>query len=138
MTTTTALVYWLRADPAVAALVGARVYQQIPTQSPTYPFVVLQTVSRPLIYHLRGEGGIVTTRVQVDSYAQEQTGLDAKALVDEVAAAVDARLSGRVFVQGTVYVRACLCSDRIDTFERLELHAYRVLLDYYVWSTHKE
>ena len=134
MTTTTALLQWLKADPALTALVGARIYQQLLPQSPTYPNVVLQTVSQPLRYHLRGPLALLTTRVQVDCYAQEESGLDAKGLVDEVAFAVDARLSGRVFVQSTVHVRACLRANRIDTFESLELHAYRVLLEWLVWS----
>jgi hypothetical protein len=138
MTPTTALLHWLRDDPALELLVNGRIYQGKLPQSPDYPALILNTVSEPRRYHQRGEVGLVRTRLQIDAYAQEASGSDAKGLVDGVAAVVNARVSARSFVQGDVRVFVSYCDNKIDNFEE-KLLAHRVLLEYVVWSArHKE
>ena len=128
----TAIVFWLRADPGVAAIVANRVHPiQLP-QSPVYPASVVQTVSDPGLYHLRGRAGLSKARLQIDNYVQIKPGVDAVDLVDRLAAAVDAALGGKSFRQGAIGVRVATRTNDIDYFEEPEINAYRVLLEYLV------
>ena len=131
-TPTTALVFYLRADPAVAALVQGRVWQILLPQPAVLPAVVLTTVSEPEAYQLRGVAGVTPTRVQVDCYADERDGVDAKAEVDAVAAAVDTALSGRRVAAAEFLLSPVLRVNRIDSFEAEEVRAFRVMLEYVV------
>lgn len=133
----TGVVLKLQSDPAVVALTGGRIYQVHLPQGPDYPAVVVQTIAEPVPYHLRGTAGLVPTRVQVDAYAQEGPGIAPKTLVDQVAAAVDASLSGRVFMVGPappLQVFTVLRINRIDSYEAEEFRVFRVLQEYTVWS----
>lgn len=133
-TVATALVWWLRGDAAVMALVDGRIYQNLMMQGTRYPCLVLSTVSEPESYHQRGNSGLHTTRVQVEHYAQMASGLDAKQQVDDVAAAVDAALSGRRFTQADRFVESCFRANRIDNFEPPPINAFRVLLEFLIRS----
>lgn len=136
MTTTvrTAVIMWLRADPALAALVGARIYPVLLPQSPTYPAVVVTQITELVGYQLRGPAGLDETRIQIDVYAQVADGVDAVDLVDRVAHAVDARLSGSLFTHDTCRVRGCFRITWLDGFAAPEVEAYRVLLEYVIHS----
>ena len=138
MTLTTpadAVVVYLKADPAVAAWVGTRIYQAHLPQSPLYPAIVVQSVSEPRTYHARGANDLAQTRLQVDVYASETNGGNQQNVVDITAYTVDARLSGRVFAAGTppLAVRATFRANRL-TFYEAEDRLLRVMLEYVLWS----
>jgi Protein of unknown function (DUF3168) len=130
-----AIVYWLKADPALAALVGTRIYQVHLPQSPSYPAVLVQSVSEPVTYHARGPNNLVQTRIQVDSYASEAAGGNQLDVVNQTALLVDLRLSGATFRAGTppLSVRAVFRSNRLDLYEP-EDRLLRIMLEYLVWS----
>jgi hypothetical protein len=127
---------WLAADAAVAALAGARVYQLHLPQSPDYPAVVVQTVSEPVPFHLRGPAGLTATRVQVDAYAEANSGGDGKYTVDRLAAAIDRRLDGEGFAIGAppLAVTGAFRQNRVDLHEGEEVRLYRVMQEYLIWS----
>ena len=138
MTLTTpadAVVVYLKADPALAAWVGTRIYQAHLPQSPLYPAIVVQSVSEPRTYHARGVTDLAQTRLQVDVYASETNGGNQQNVVDVAAYTVDARLSGRVFAAGTppLAVRGTFRANRL-TFYEAEDRLLRVMLEYVLWS----
>lgn len=60
---------YLLAAPAIAALVGTRVYPLRLPQKATFPAIVLQRISDVRWSHLRGAGSLARPRFQVDCWA---------------------------------------------------------------------
>lgn len=137
MTVEQATLEHLKADSAVAALVGARVYQLKLPQKPTLPAVRVQLIDEPVRYHLRGSVAVMRARVQADSYAAEASGSDPYASVTALAAAVDAALSGQRWSDDgspvTIEVTGCFRQNRMVLYEAEELRLVRVMQDYYVF-----
>jgi len=76
---------FLKADPALGALVGTRIYSEfspqpataptaLQTAAPLYPRVVVQVVSASQEYHLGGPIGMVHARVQVSCLGRGPSG----------------------------------------------------------------
>lgn len=78
----------IRASSAVAALVGARVNWGAHPQGEPLPGIVLNMISGDTPRHMQGQGGMLSSRVQVDCYALT---IDA---AKQVSRAVIAALSG--------------------------------------------
>lgn len=76
MTPEQAVVERLLDLPAVVALVSSRIYQLRLPQNAALPAIRVQLVSEPTDYHLRGGSGMYRSRVQVDAFAQESSGMD--------------------------------------------------------------
>lgn len=138
MTLTTpvdAIVGYLKADPALAALVGTRIYQVHLPQSPTYPAIVVHSVAEPRSYHYRGPDNLARTRIQIDAYTSEHAGGNQKNVVDITAWTVEARLSGAPFQAGTpaLAIRATVRTNKLDLYEA-EDRLLRVMLEYLVVS----
>ncbi|WP_343347653.1 DUF3168 domain-containing protein [Sphingomicrobium sp. XHP0239] len=90
----------LKADPAVAAIVGAGVYWDERPQATAYPAVVLETIFGQRDQHLKGFDGFHSTRVQVNCFST--TKKEAVSLREAVIAAiVPAAAEG-----GTEFLRA--------------------------------
>lgn len=123
-------------DSAVAALVGARVYQLKLPQKPTLPAVRVQLIDEPLFYHLRGGSRLIRSRVQTDCYVNGEPST-AYAAVTALADAVDAALSACVFKAGgspaEISVEGVFRQSRGPGYEADELRLARVMQDYIVW-----
>lgn len=122
----------------VTAIVGERVYVDKLPQGGTFPAVLVQLVSEPTDYHLRG-GLRDRARVQVDAYASEATGVDAYAQVMSLADAIHgddagSGLSGWVGEIGSPALRitGILRVDRSRGYEPDELRLLRQRQDYMV------
>lgn len=68
----------LKQISALTALVGTRIYNAVAPQKCSSPFVVVRLASDQRDAHLRGLVGLGRTRVQVDYYVDEASGVDAK------------------------------------------------------------
>jgi hypothetical protein len=112
---------------AATAIVGARVYMLTFPQRPTLPAVRVQRVSDSEEMQLRGTGGSIVARVQVDSVALTR---EAAVALDE-AIAGDGAGSGLIGWQTAVVqlVRSRLTR---ETFDALELNQFKVMRDYEV------
>lgn len=66
---------FLRADPALGALVGNRIYSDIAPEDATWPHIVTQVISQPQEYAVNvGPIGLVHTRLQVSCWGKGATG----------------------------------------------------------------
>lgn len=123
----------LLACSAVTTLVGQRVYKDILPEQATLPAVRVQRISQVEDEHLRGVGGMNTSRVQIDSIAA--TKADAEAL--DAAVAGDGRGDDATGVLGwfgsfgspAFEVDAILPIDVRDTYEPDEHRQFRVMRD---------
>lgn len=115
-------------DPAVAALVGTRVYPKILPQSPTLPAITYQRISRVSVAdHLTGAGSLGRPRVQVDAWASTD------AAAETLGAAVKARLNGfKGTVAGEGDVKRIALETEGGQFDA-ELLLHRHTADYFVW-----
>lgn len=124
----------LAADASVAAIVGVRVYQLKLPQNATLPAVRVQLIDAIETYHLRGGSLTERSRVQVDAFAKEASGLDPYATVEPLADAIHAALSGIVFDGDDIRITGSLRVSRQPLYEPDELRDVRMTQDYIVWS----
>ena len=137
MTVETAIRTVLANDPGVTALVDGRVYQLILPQDADLPAVLVQLISEPTSQHLRGVDRLTGARVQTDVYAPTTSGTDPYAVAEDVAAAIDAALSGRKLDVGTGDGRHVANVQRLSRrplYEGGELREVRMQQDFAVWS----
>lgn len=133
---------------AVTAIVGSRVHQLVLPQEPTLPAIRVQLIDDVPSYHLRGENGLVPSRVQVDSYAGIASGQDPYARAGALASAVEGNWEGgspsppsglsgwRGSLGGSppsFYIGFAKRVDRAATFEAAPVSMVRIRLDYIVW-----
>jgi hypothetical protein len=132
MTISDAVCQHLVATPAVAALVGPRVYQLKLPQQPTLPAIRVQLIAEPARYHLRGVVNAWEALVQVDAYANEFDPAfpDPYDRVAQIAAAIDAALSGVIATVGTIAVIGSFRTARSPLYEPGELRLARILQEY--------
>jgi hypothetical protein len=129
----------LLATSAVTAIVVGRIYKVVLPQSPTLPAIVVQVVSDPRSYHLRGTQKLCRTRVQVDAYVSEvatTAAPDPGGKLTTLEEAIDGALNGQAFTVGSpVEARVSLVTqeDRRHFREAEELRQLRTMLDYAVW-----
>lgn len=120
-----ALIDRLKADAAVSALVGTRIYFTEAPQAPALPYVVIFRVGDRPVHSLECSSGLHFARLQVDGFAKS-----AKTARD-VMRAVKTSLDGFRGIQSTVDVQSVLLLDSMDGYEEApELkrvtHDYRV------------
>lgn len=84
-----ALVAALRADPSVAALVGARVFAEGGKQGVPLPYITIQSISWAGEPHLDGPSTLDHPTLQIDCWAEK--GLDALTVRNAVRTALDGR-----------------------------------------------
>ena len=127
-----ALVAFLLADAALAALVVKRINWQTRPQGEALPAIVLQRVSGVRDYAMAGPTGLVESRVQVDCWGKTH----ASALA--VARRVRALLSGlRTEVSGTQLQGTFVLLER-HSFEKESDGAqalHRVMMDFQIWHS---
>lgn len=124
----------------VTALVSSRVYLDRLPQAVTYPAVLVQLVSDPPQYHLRGRK--YRARVQVDAYAREASGVDAYAAAANLAAAIDGDGKGPAATglsgwKGSVgsppfVILGCFRTSRLRRYDPDELNLLTMSQDYFV------
>jgi hypothetical protein len=136
----------IAAISAVTAIVSGRVYLDLLPQSPTYPAVLVQLVSDPSRYHLRGVVGLKRARVQVDAYAMKTSGVDQYSAAVALADAIDgdgkgtaaSGVSGWIGFVGSppFEIRGCFRTSRLRRYDPDELNLLTMTQDYYVsyWS----
>jgi hypothetical protein len=138
MTAEVAILERLKADTAVSALAGARVYQLKLPQKPTLPAVRVQLISEPADLHLRGVSSLYRSRIQVDAFAHESdaNNPDPYGTVTELADAIDGALHGKAFDStdspASVRVFVCQRESRMPLYDAAELRQVRVVQDYFV------
>lgn len=129
----------LLACPPVVGIVGPRIYTLKFPQSLDAPALRLTEIDRVSDMHLRGDGRIRRSRVQVDAVESEGHG-DPYDLAHALADAVRGDLasgtpSGLVGFSGTVdglEIAAILGDDRRERYDA-ESHLVRVEQDFLVW-----
>jgi hypothetical protein len=125
----------------VTSIVGQRVRTMRLAQNETFPAVRVQEISTVEPMQLRGSVGLLTSRVQVDSYAEETSGVDAYAQARDLDAAVhgDGAGSGLCGFSGTVgsmTVHAILPMSRVPMSEVEEPRRFlRIMREYEVHYT---
>lgn len=82
---------FLLADPAIEAVVSARVYPVLVPQSPTYPLIRIQLISDPSDDHLRGTGP-GRPRFQIEAITRKSDGASAFEAAQALGELVRARL----------------------------------------------
>lgn len=139
MTVEEAVVARLLALSAVTALVSTRVYLDRLPQSPTYPCVRVQLIDEQQDPHMRGAMAMRVARVQVDTFAQERSGVNPYALAQTVASAVHgddagSGLSGWTGEIGSpaITIHASARLDRRRSYDPDELRVVTVSQDYQV------
>jgi hypothetical protein len=132
MTITDAVCRWLLEAPAVAAMVGARVYQLKLPQQPTLPAIRVQLIAEPARYHLRGVVNAWEALVQVDAYANEFDPAypDPYDRVQTLAAVIDETVSGQTTTLDTIAIVGCFRDSRMPLYEPQALREARILQDY--------
>jgi len=130
-----ALTALLLADAGVSALVGTRVHWlRLPAQVHGRPYLNLQVVGDVPGYHMAGPSGLVSTRVQADSWGE--TALAAK----QVDRAVKAALSGWSGTQSGIVFQGVFALSTRDGLEQAagrDRRLFRVSTDLEV-NWHKE
>lgn len=123
--------------PAVAAIVGDRIYPVTAPDAPTYPFLVLTKATGVGQYDMRGDAGLENARIQVDVQVD-----DGASACITLKAAVRRRLSG--FKGGAIgfpcQIDSMFCINDLDltapATERAGPRVRRRTLEFTCW--HKE
>lgn len=127
--------YWLSLL-AVTTLVASRIYALKLPQAPTYPAVRFQLVAQMdrVRSHDRGDEGLVTMRIQVDSMAVEASGSDPFEKAKAVAATLQ-ELSGFRGVIGSpalLHITKAWLINVTDTYVPEEFRIVRRMQEYAV------
>jgi hypothetical protein len=128
--------------PALTALVGTRVYVGHAPQGVVSPFVSVQLIDEVALPHLRGSGGPKRSRVQVDVFARERSGVDAYDTAADIAAAIDGpgdagALDGWRGIVDDLLITGAFRIDRRPLFVVNEQRLERWQLDYMIhWRWH--
>lgn len=136
----TAIVERLKADSAVAALVGTRVYRLKLPQQPTLPAVRVQRISKvEHDGHLRGRANCFRSRVQVDAFASEydQINPDPLGTQESLMKAIDDALVFKAFDSSDNTIRVWLIeqANATEEYEPNELRQVKGPQDYFItWS----
>jgi hypothetical protein len=123
----------------VTDIVEDRIYELILPQSETRASIVVQVVSDPKSYHLRGPDDLSRTRVQVDAYVSlvpVDEDDDPPQTLANLESAIDETLSGQTFnTAGSpgAHVTGILRVDRRTMRDPDERQLLRTMLDYVVW-----
>lgn len=121
----------LKANSAVAALVGTRVYALKAPQPATAPYITYQRISGERTRDTRGPTGRARARIQVDCYATGYAGANA------LANAVRKSLDGYRGTVASVRVWSIALESDLDFYEDgVDPPLYRVTMDFFV--THDE
>lgn len=125
---------------AVTALVSTRVYVFKIPQSERRPLIRVQRITDQQDMHLRGSVGLLASRVQVDSYAAEASGVDPYAVARSIDEAVhgDGAGSGLCGFQGGIgspafEIAAILPISVREEYDPEESRVVRFLREYEVW-----
>jgi len=68
---------YLLAQSAITDLIGTRVHPNHPPEIPTWPLLILRTISRTHAQHLAGIATAGTQRIQIDAWAATRLAADA-------------------------------------------------------------
>lgn len=133
---------------ALQALIDDRVYMLRLPQHPVLPAIRVQLIDDVPPFHLRGPRGLISSRIQVDVYAQERSGVDAYAEAVAIRDAIDGDwtpgspgpptgLSGYRGELGgspaTFFVGLAQPIDRSVTYDPEERLQVRMRFDFIVW-----
>jgi hypothetical protein len=118
----------------VVALIVDRVYAIRLPQTVTTPAVTIQRISTPRLHShdTSGSTGTAHPRVQIDAWAG--TAASAKAVTDQVRAALNGYRGTVTVGTKTVIIQAALINDERASFEP-DSGLYRTSADYVVWHT---
>jgi len=119
-----ALTAYLLAQNNLMTLIGNRLTWGRREQGKPLPAIVLHRIDGVPDYHATAASGLVESRIQADCWSSSLSEAQA------VSRALEAVVSGKRFVQGTVRFDAILIADqRQDTFDETGGALYRVSLD---------
>lgn len=121
----------------VTALVSTRIYQGVLPQSATCPAIRVQHIGEVRRQHLRGDAGIIVSRVQVDAVADGGNPITDAQAVDAaiVGDASGSALLGFKGESGGVFIHNVEPAGEREFFDADELRQYRVIRDVLVsWS----
>lgn len=119
-------------DSGVVDLVGKSVHWRLSPQSAAVPFVNLSMISGERDYHMTGPSGLVSSRVQVDCWADRYSAAKA------IARAVESAVSGFSGPMGTIIFDSIMIdADRDDDFPATGDTGtrFRVSLDLNIWHS---
>ena len=134
MTIDTAIRARLLTLSPVTAIASTRIYTNHLPQTPTLPAVVVRHIDQQEDLHLRGPIGVISARVQVDSFATTATGamaLDA-AIHGNGFGDTATGLRGFVGVAGSVEIKVVRPAGVRQDFEPPEKDHFRVMRDYQI------
>ena len=108
MTLETALRTYTLADPAIATLVGTRMYARKLPQNPTLPAISFQRIATRRLHDMAGPDGLPRPRMQLTCWAMTPAG------ADDLAAVVRQRLDGYRGAWGAIDIGSCQCVGEQD------------------------
>ena len=126
------LVVFLKAHAGLAALVGVRIKPDFLPQKSDLPCLTYQRISTPRVitHDTTGSAGTAYPRIQFDAYAITRKG--AKAIVDQLRAALQGYTGSMGTSPNTVTVQAAIVDDEEITREP-ETGFFRGRSDYLIW-----
>jgi hypothetical protein len=107
-----AVVQLLKADTAVAALVGTKIYPQIAPQNKVYPYIIYHLVTQTVLRHLGSASNLNYERQQLDLYAD--TYEEVKDLEEKVFQALDGFRGLVTYTGGTQFIQYLAKDDGND------------------------
>lgn len=121
-----AVIAALKADAAIAAIVGSRVFIAGGREGSQYPYLTVQRISTPVASHLDGAATLQWPRFQIDAWAVKA--LEALEIGEAVRTAIDAielTAGGLTFTATFQDQRGPAPDD--------ETKVFRVSQDYFIW-----
>lgn len=123
----------LVADPAVAAIVGDRVYWSERPQGSPFPAIVLQVISDGRPQHMKGRQAMRPTRIQVDCMATDSEVESGEAIRAKLVEAAIAAVEPEAVIDDVTFRRSFVDAVR-DADERTETeNIKRTAIDVIAW-----
>lgn len=120
----------LSADPAVAGVVGTRIFPVMMPEQVGYPALSFQTISADEFHTLDRSSGLVHQRLQIDAWGNRYR--DVKLLQKKVRDVLEATYGYFDGPNGPVNINGILREDERDSYEK-ETRTYRCGQDFLIF-----
>jgi hypothetical protein len=132
-----AVVNLLKSQPAIAALVGDRIFPRQAPDASTFPLVVVTKAGGVGEYDLAGDAGLEDGRVQIDCYAVHYAA--AVQLKTEVRRFLSGYQGAPASSAGPCAIQGAFCINDVDqadsATERAGPRLSRRMLEFRIWNT---
>lgn len=128
----------LKADTAVSALVGERVYRADAPPNPSWPYITIKTVGKEVVRHATATSGLARAAMEIACWDDSEDGADT--LANTVREAMDHFYGTMGTTPNTETVRGAFLDTQLDDLaapnDASDLPTYAVRQTWTIW--HKE